>query len=280
MYIIFDIGGTNTRVAVSDDLVTFRSLIKFKTPLDYQEGIAAIKNSVSESIENATVLGVAGGIRGPLNEHKTGILSEVVLTDWVGRDITGDLAKAFGASAYLENDTAIVGLGEVHYGAAKGHKIVAYHTVSTGVGGARFVNGALDVARVGFEPGHQILDFDKSFLKNGENPTLENLVSGSALTRDRGCQPYEISQDDPVWTELAMRLAAGLRNTIVYWSPDVIVLGGSMVVGDPRIRLEDIRTYTEGIMSGFMPCPMIVDAQLGDDGGLYGAMALLKLRQK
>ncbi|MFW6210349.1 MAG: ROK family protein [Patescibacteria group bacterium] len=90
-------------------------------------------------------------------------------------------------------------------------------------------------------------------------------------------KPYEVSQDDPVWDELAKRLAAGLRNTTVYWSPDVIVLGGSMIVGDPRIRLEDIRCYTAGILEGFMPCPEIVDAELGDDGGLYGAMAKLKL---
>lgn len=50
-----------------------------------------------------------------------------------------------------------------------------------------------------------------------------------------------------------------------------------MIVGDPRIRLEDIRCYTAGILEGFMPCPEIVDAELGDDGGLYGAMAKLKL---
>ncbi|HMO78044.1 MAG TPA: ROK family protein, partial [Candidatus Paceibacterota bacterium] len=167
-----------------------------------------------------------------------------------------------------------------HYGAGIGHQIVAYHTISTGVGGARFVDGRMDIARVGFEPGHQILDFDKSFLKNDEMPTLENLVSGLALERARGVKPYEISQDDGVWSELAMRLAAGLRNTILYWSPDIIVLGGSMIVGNPRIKLEDIRHYTEGIVKGFVPCPQIVDAKLGDDGGLYGAMAILKLNSQ
>lgn len=276
MYIVFDIGGTNTRVATSVDLITFDNQVKFKTPLKYEEGLQAIKDSVSAIIKDVQVSGLAGGIRGPLNPDKSGIVSEVVLTDWVGKNITQDLSDMFGAPAYLENDTAIVGLGEVHYGAGRGHQIVAYHTVSTGVGGARFVDGHVDVARVGFEPGHQILDFDNSFLQHNEKPTLENLVSGSALERARGVKPYEISQDDAIWAELAMRLAAGLRNTIVYWSPDVIVLGGSMIVGDPRIKLEDIRTYTEGIVAGFVPCPLILDAQLGDDGGLYGAMALLQ----
>lgn len=277
MYILFDIGGTNTRIATTEDFISFRNLIKFKTPLNYEDGFNEIKNHILKITDGTKVLGLAGGIRGPLNADKTGIISEVILNDWVEKNIIKDLSEAFDAPAYLENDTALVGLGEVHYGAGIGHQIVAYHTVSTGVGGARFVDGQIDVARVGFEPGHQILDFDKSFLSKTESPTLENLVSGSAVERARGVKPFEISQDDAIWSELAMRLASGLRNTILYWSPDVIVLGGSMIVGDPRIRLDDIRRYTEGIIDGLVPCPKIVDAKLGDDGGLYGAMALLKL---
>ena len=276
MYIIFDIGGTNTRVSASKDLETFEKPIKFKTPLVYSEGIQAIHEAVKEVSKGEKIIGMAGGIRGPLNEDNTGIVSEVILNDWVGRSITADISEPFDAPTFLENDTAIVGLGEVHYGGGRGYEIVAYHTVSTGVGGARFVDGKLDVANVGFEPGHQILDFDRSFLGADTVPTLENLVSGAALERSRGVKPYEVPQEDSVWPELAMRLAVGLRNTIVYWSPDVIVLGGSMIVGDPRIMLNDIRYYTEGIMKDFMPCPEIVDAELGDDGGLYGAMAMLK----
>lgn len=282
MYIIFDIGGTNTRVAASVDLVAFEEPIKFKTPLSYSEGFESLCAAIVTVARGKTIMGIAGGIRGPLNATKTGIVSEVILSDWVNKDIVGTLSERFAAPAYLENDTAIVGLGEVHYGAGQGHQIVAYHTISTGVGGARFIDGHLDMARVGFEPGHQILDFDRSFLTNAEQPTLENLVSGAALARARGVKPYEIPQDDPVWPELAMRLAAGLRNTVVYWSPDVIVLGGSMIVGNPRILLSDIRLYTEGILDSFIPqipCPVIVDAELGDDGGLYGAMALLKNHQ-
>lgn len=276
MYIIFDIGGTNTRVAASSDLKTFNKPVKFKTPLVYTEGIAAIHKAIDEVSGGKKIKGIAGGIRGPLNKEKTGIIREHIIPDWVNKNVTSDISKPYGAPTLLANDTAIVGMGEVHYGGGRGHQIVAYHTISTGVGGARYVDGNLDVASVGFEPGHQILDFDHSFLEAEEAPTFENLVSGKALERARGVKPYEVPQDDAVWSELAMRIASALRNTTVYWSPDVIVLGGSMIVGDPRILLEDIRHYTEGILEGLVPCPVIVDAELGDDGGMYGAMAMLK----
>jgi predicted NBD/HSP70 family sugar kinase len=279
MFILFDIGGTKTRVASTKDLQTIHKVEKFNTPLSYADGIQAILSAIEVVRDGDVVTMMAGGIRGPLNHEKTGIVSEKVLTDWVGRSITGDLNIKFGVPVFLENDTAIVGLGEVNFGAGKGYDIVAYHTVSTGVGGARFVHGKLDVVSVGFEPGHQILDIDRTILGAHVAPTLENMVSGNALEKRRGVKPYEISQDDHVWDELAQNLAFGLKNTIVYWSPDVIVLGGSMVIGDPRIMLADIIRHTEEVLGGLVPCPKIVDAMLKDEGGLYGAMALLKEKQ-
>lgn len=279
MYILFDIGGTKTRVAATKDLETILRVEKFNTPLSYAEGMAAIMAAIEMVRGGESVTAIAGGIRGPLNHEKTGIVSEKVLVDWVGRSITGDLNAKYHVPVYLENDTAIVGLGEVHYGAGKGADIVAYHTVSTGVGGARYVHGHLDVVSVGFEPGHQILDIDRTVLGSHVAPTLENMVSGTALEKRRGMKPYEISQDDHVWDELAGVLAFGLKNTIVYWSPDVIVLGGSMVIGDPRILLADIIRHTEEVLGGLLPCPKIVDATLKDEGGLYGAMALIKEKQ-
>ncbi|MCB9811246.1 MAG: ROK family protein [Candidatus Nomurabacteria bacterium] len=275
MYIIFDIGGTKTRVAASEDLKTYGTPLKFDTPLNYGEAIAVISKAIEEVSQGKEIKGMAGGIRGRLRRDKSGLMGEVVLTDWVDKPLVDDLSKKFGAPVFIENDTAIVGLGEAVFGAGHGYDIVAYHTVSTGVGGARLVGGKVDVASIGFEPGHQILDLDQSIFGKETLHTLENLVSGTALQDRRGVKPYEIDQSDPVWDELAYYLAVGLRNTILYWSPDAIVLGGSMVVGDPRIFREDIIKHTEKVLDGFVPCPPILDATLKDEGGLYGAIALL-----
>lgn len=277
-YILFDIGGTKTRVAWSEDLYHFEEPIKVETPRTYQEGLEVLMGAINALTKSRGVTAIAGGIRGPLNHEKTGIISESKLTDWVGRSIVRDLEKRYHVPVFLENDTAIVGLGEANFGAGRGYEIVAYHTVSTGVGGARIVHGHLDAARVGFEPGHQELDVDRSILGQRTPHTLQNLISGTALEKRRGVKPYEIAQDDHVWDELAGYLALGLKNTIVYWSPDVIVLGGSMVVGDPRILREDIVRHTKAVLGDLVPCPPIVDAAFRDDGGLYGAMALLTER--
>jgi predicted NBD/HSP70 family sugar kinase len=277
-YILFDIGGTKTRVAKSEDLVTFSEPIKFSTPPLYRDGLNAIHEAIDTLTKTSGITALAGGIRGPLNHEKTGIVSETKLVDWVGRNIVKDLHTRYHVPVFLENDTATVGLGEALYGAGKGYDIVAYHTVSTGVGGVRIVEGTIDIASVGFEPGHQELDLDRSILGKRIPHTLENLVSGTALEERRGVKPYEISQDDHVWDELASYLAHGLKNTIVYWSPEIIVLGGSMIVGDPRILLKDIIKHTHELLEDLIPPPPIVDAAFRDDGGLYGAMAILQQR--
>ena len=274
MYIVFDIGGTKTRVATTDDLGLLLNIEKYETPLLYQEGITKLTNTI-QSFDANSIKGIAGCIRGPLNHEHTGIVSESKLVDWVGRSIVHDLEKTFHVPVFLENDSACAGLGEALFGAGKGFDIVAYHTVSTGVGGARYVHGSLDVTSIGFEPGHQILDIDRTMLGKPTSPTLENLVSGTALEKQRGVKPYQIEQSDHVWDELARYLAAGLKNTIVYWSPDVIVLGGSMIIGDPRIKLDSIMQATKQALEGLVPCPPIRDASLKDDAGLYGAMAFL-----
>ena len=275
-FALFDIGGTNTRIAISDDLTSFRDVKKLKTPADPKKGVEEIVSHVKAYQGKGKLAGVAGGIRGVLDHEKTMLANDDTLSKWVDFPLVKTLTKQLRCNTFLENDTAVVGLGEYHFGAGAHAEIMVYHTVSTGVGGVKIENGVVDAATFGFEPGHQTLDIDRTILGDNIAPTLENLISGGAVEKRMGMKPYEIPQDDVIWDELAGYLGQGLRNTIMYWSPEVIVLGGSMIIGDPRIRLEDIRRHTVAALDDFLPCPLIVDAKLKDEGGLYGAMALLQ----
>lgn len=277
-YVLFDIGGTKTRVAISDDLQTLAKVTSFKTPASFAEGVKKVAETIATLAEDKKVEAIAGGIRGLINEEKTGIHNDPVLSKWAGKSLVDELKKSYDVPVFLENDAAIAGLGEAVFGAGKGLEIIAYHTVSTGVGGAKIEDGDIDHTSNGFEPGHQILDIDRTILGDDVSPTLENLVSGTAVEHRFGVKPYEIPQSDVLWNELAEYLAQGLRNTILYWSPDAIVLGGSMIIGDPKIEIDTIRKYTVEALDGFVPAPLITTAKLGDEAGLYGGMALLKKR--
>jgi len=277
-YIVFDIGGTKTRVAWTEDFVTLESIKTFPTPKSFKAGVTALTKVIDELKPTTPIVAMAGGIRGMLMEDKSGIENDGILSGWARQPLRATLHKAYNVPVHLENVTALAGLGEAVYGAGQGMDIIAYHTVSTGVGGVKIEHGRIDDATSGFEPGHQVLDIDRTILGDDITPTLENLVSGTGLEARVGMKPKEIPQEDTIWDELAEYLAQGLRNTTLYWSPEVIVLGGSMILGDPKIPLEAVRKYTVEVLDGFVECPYITTGTLGDEAGLYGSMAYLKDR--
>lgn len=276
--IVFDIGGTKTRVAASFDGETLAAQEKYDTPTNPEEGWEKLVTTAQSLLDasSGSLLGVAGGIRGRLHEDHRSLYQDTVLASWEDFPLVERLENTFSVPVVLENDTALAGLGEAVAGAAKGFDFVVYHTVSTGVGGVKIEHGEIDEASVGFEPGHQILDIDRTVLGEDITPTLENLVSGRAIEERMGVKPYEIDQEDVLWDTLAQYLGQGLRNSVLYWSPEVIVLGGSMILGDPNIPMENIRKHTVAALDGFTDTPYIALAALGDDAGLYGGLARIK----
>lgn len=275
-YVLFDIGGAKTKITTSEDQITFGKVIQFPTPPTFEEGMSTIIESVNEIKGKSKIKGLAGGVRGLLNEDKTEIDNDTILKAWAKKPLTEKLSKQFKAPVYLENDTALAGLGEATQGAGESTDIVAYHSISSGVGGVRIEHGIIDEASTGFQPGHQVLDIDRTILGDEISPTLENLISGTGVETRLGTNPIDIPQSDVIWDELAEYLAQGLRNTILYWSPDVIVLGGSMILGDPKIEIEKIRKYTVEVLDGFTASPFITTGSLKDEACLYGAMTMMK----
>jgi len=62
----------------------------------------------------------------------------------------------------------------------------------------------------------------------------------------------------------------------LHWSPDIIVLGGGLIIGEV-ISIDSARKYLSEIMKVFPEIPEIKKAELGDMGGLYGVLAFLKI---
>lgn len=176
-----------------------------------------------------------------------------------------EIKKTFSGPVYLENDSALAGLGEAQ---AEPGKIIVYLTISTGVGGARIVRGRIDEKTAGFEPGFQIIDYHEP-LKH-----WEDYISGLAIQRETGQEPKTIVEQN-FWRERAKLVAVGLHNTIMHWSPEVVILGGSMMKA-PGFTLADIQTELNKLFTVFKPPVVLKLATLGDLGGLHGALVYLK----
>lgn len=262
------------RVVATDKEKFIGEPIVVLTPKSFEEGIETLKNIIGNIANGEKIEAIVGGIAGPLDQKKTMLMSSPNLSGWVGHDIKQTLSTAYNVPVFLENDAAFVGLGEAHFGAGRDYPIVVYLTISTGVGGVRIVNGSIDASSMGFEPGHQIIDLDNTLCPTCDGNDLEAYVSGAAVEKRFGKKPYEI-HDSAIWEEIAKFLAYGLNNTILHWSPDVVVLGGSMM-NEVGIPIDKVREYLREILKIFPQMPEIKKSELADFGGLYGALSYIR----
>lgn len=265
-FLLFDIGGTNMRIAVFKDGKSFDEPKIVPTPQDFDEGIQEFKEIALELVGNDKVDGVLGGIASPLDQNKE-IINPPNLPGWQGKNFKKELENIFNVPVYLENDAALGGLGEAVAGAGKDYGIVAYVAIGTGVGGTRIVGGQIDKNAHGFEPGHQIIN---------DGQTLEQFIGGGSIKKHYEKEPNEI-EDIKVRSEIEKNLAYGLNNIAVLWSPDVMVLGGGQI---NNFSLGNIQIQFKNFLKIFPEVPLIKKAELGDKAGLYGALELIKQKHK
>lgn len=268
MFIVADIGGTKMRVAASTDLEKFDEPLIVDTPPDYESGLAVLLQAIRERSAGEGITGVCMGVPGSIAKDRRSTLNRKNLAGWSTKPIVDDIERAVSAPVTLENDAALVGLGEAVFGAGVGAPIVAYLTVSTGVNGVRIVDGKIDRSAMGFEIGGQYIPSSAEF-------TFENLVSGKAIQEKYGKPPRELGTDTPVWEDLAHITAFAVNNTLLHWSPDRVVFGGSMF-NEIGIKVDRVREHVAAIMKEFPELPKFMHSSLGDVGGLYGGLARLK----
>lgn len=261
------------RVGVVDENWQLGKYHIVPTPAAYADGINKIAELAYDLNPEQNLIAAAGGLPGPMSPLRDKLVSAPHLSDWAHKPIQADISRIVGGPAYIENDTALVGLGEATHGAGRKSDIVAYITISTGVGGVRIVNAKLDESLFSFEIGHHILNFSPR-QKLEELNHWEEFISGSGIKKRHGLDVSQIT-DQSFWDEVYKYLAVGIHNVMMFWSPQVIVLGGGLVSGD-LINLYKVIQMMKQIPTVVPEYPGIVKAELKDIGGLYGALELLR----
>lgn len=259
------------RVGISTDGENITKSKIIPTPQDFEQGIQGLKQAADELSGGEKITGVAGGVPGPLDKEKSMLVACPQLHDWIQKPLKTELEKTYDIEVHLENDTVIGGIGEAVKGAGVGKKVVAYLAIGTGVGGKRIVDGRISVDSSNFEPGHQIIVHGGNPCNCGGKGHWETYISGAYFPKLYHQKGEEI-KDPGIWDEISRNVAIGLTNTVVHWSPDIIVLGGGV---SKSIPLEKVQNYLAEFLTIYPKAPEIVKATLGQDAGLYGALHLL-----
>ena len=272
MYLSIDIGGTHIRFATSKDGKNIDQKEKFHTPKMYDDGIDLIEETVERMTKNHPPKFITIGVASPINYEKGVIMKPPALPNWAGHSIRKELELRLRNHVLLENDASLAGLAEAHARNVKKYPIIAYITLSTGVGGARIVNGRIDYHATPFEPGHMILDQKGRFWPGcGQRGCFESIASGTAFEITYGVKP-ELCGDVKIWEEHAKNVSQGLVNVITMWSPDLVVIGGSLVQAGKKF-IDPLMHFTINDLQIF-PAPKIEISKMDDNNVLCGGFAL------
>ncbi len=276
MIVAIDIGGTSTRIGVSNDCRTIHRSQVIKTPRKFRDGLHAIQQAVEKFSSGKKIKAVVCGVAGGLDPQHGSVFCSLHLRNWEKKPLKRELSRIVRAPVTLENDTALVGLGEAVTGAGKGSRIVAYLSISSGIGGVRVVDQQIDANALGFEPGHQIL------FANTSGTTLVRPDStfgggefGRTFQKRYGVNP-ESTRSRKIWNAVERNISVVVHNAIVFWSPDVVVLGGGLT---QPMSIPNIRSRVKKMLYIFPRTPRIVRGKLGSTGGLVGGLALLRTRK-
>jgi glucokinase len=293
-----DIGGTKIAVGLVDD--RGRVLAHIETPtsaeLGYKcalERIADLLRQVSHQAEEP-ITGIGIGSTGPVDPF-TGVIGDVnFLPGWQGSNIVQDLSRLFGIKVAMENDADAAALGEAGWGAGRDRTRLIYVTVGTGIGGGIILDGKLyrGVDNAHPELGHHVIDASPGpACQCGFRGCWESLAAGPAMvewfkteappgySHLENLSAKQICDLSLAGDALAKRavereayyLGLGLANLVVLFTPDVIVLGGS-VMKSAHLFLDGIhKVIRESCRYVPFEKTTIAMASLGDDANLIGA---------
>jgi len=203
---------------------------------------------------------------------------------WRNADVRGHFAQRFDVPIGFDTDVNGAALAEGRWGAARTCSVHCYLTIGTGVGGGIVVNGRPVHGLVHAELGHvrvrrRITDtFPGTCPYHGD--CVEGLVSGPAIAARTGQSGEQIDRGHPVWDDVAAELGQLMAMLVLTVSPERIVLGGGVGIGQQWL-LPSIRGAMVEALGGYVApidvstaTELIVPAGLGDDAGPLGATAV------
>lgn len=300
MYLGVDIGGTDIKFGVIDLDNKLVYSDKIHTPLDLDDrGIMkAIADKCKDIISEYPIAGIGVGTPGEINKKK-GTVNAANLP-FKNSPIISYLREEIDLPIHLENDACCAAIGEAYEGVRAKNMFMV--TLGTGIGGGIVIDGKIYSGSMGNagEIGHICIDPDGMECACGHTGCWECYGSVSALIKqtkaaadenpdsilsqvikekgkitgktvftalDKGC-PVAKS----VFDKYIAYLSIGIRNIIVTFDPDTVVIGGGISKEGERL----LNPIKERVKSDV---PVQISVLQGHAGAI-GAALIPKMKDK
>lgn len=312
-WIGIDLGGTWVRVVLSDKKGSFAAKTSEKVDKSSAKAISDQMVRLTrflcnkQGLNTKSLRGVGIVATGPLLQQEGALIHPTAIKfDYV--PLTKPVSEQLGTPSCLNNDAAGAALGEKMFGAAKGLENYAYITISTGIGCGAIVNGTLLLGKDGnaHEVGHLVIDYEgrltcgcgkrghweaycsgsniPNFIRMRLKDTPEKAVKESLLFKRIGGDLSKLTASDlfaaakkadsisvKLVGEIGVLNAIGFANVVNAYDPSLITVGGTVTLKNKNMILSPIKKHVKDYVINRIPKIMVTP--LGDDVGLYGAIA-------
>lgn len=285
-YLLFDIGGTNIKMATYDGCLSGVKEYPTEAKLGADKLVDKIISLVSsESNYDAIGISTAGQVNAKegyiiyANENMPGYTG----TKW--KEI---LESKFNVPVYVENDVNAAALGEGYAGVAKGKDDYLCLTFGTGVGGAIVIDGKVYHGSSGSagEFGAMLLNINKHEKGDAFSGGYEKIGSTTALVKKAMEYKEELNNGRLIFSNLddskvldivkswTYDVSLGLTSLIHIFNPAMVILGGG-IMEQELVFNEVIKNVEAELMPSFKNVE-IKRAELGNKAGLYGALSIIE----
>jgi glucokinase len=310
-----DLGGTQIRACLAD--VHGKILKESRQATLAEEGVQAVLgrikhtlHQVVDCVSGGDVLGIGMGSPGPLDPVAGVVVEAANLPGWKNVPLRDLLMDEFRMPVWVNNDANVAALAEHRFGAGRGYSDLVYLTISTGIGGGFICGGKLLLGVHGYagEPGHITVEPNGPRCNCGNIGCLETLAAGPAIARratellragqhsslaplleaNRGLTSEMVGraalQGDAVALKAVQRasyyLGIGVLNLIHLFDPAVVILGGGVSKLGSLLFGPVHELVRERAITAQQRATPIVPAELGDQVGLLGGVALVIMNQE
>ena len=311
MFLGIEIGGTKLQFGVGSGTDSRLVAIQ-RADVQPELGASGIRRDVERLGKSLVgqygVRGVGIGFGGPVDTDAGRTITSHQVEGWDNFPLADWCRRTLGLPTVLSNDSDAAGLAEARFGAGRGHRVVFYTNIGSGIGGALVIDGHLfrGGRGVASELGHLRPGLDA----DSPDRTVESIASGWGITeavRRRLAEPTDEDQQDIAdlnrryegqieqlstkiiaeAAEAGNRLAQrafdracqaygwGIAQMITLIAPDAVVIGGGVsLVADELLMLplgDHVNRYVFPPLEGTF---QILRAELGETMVVHGVLAM------
>jgi glucokinase len=242
-----DLGGTQVRVGKVRAGALERCAA---SPISNRAQADVVSGELYRAIDgmfDAEVTGIGCGVPSVVDLERGVVYNVENIPSWREVPLKDELERRYGVPAYVNNDANAFAVGELYFGAGRGHRNLVGLTIGTGLGAGVIVDGRLysgancGAGEIGAIPYRE--------------HTIEYYCSGAFFQREAGQRGEDVFRLAAAGEAGAIALYEEFGHEVGYaiivlmyaYDPELIVLGGSISQAMPffeRRMRERLREYS------------------------------------